>query len=422
MKPLLHYHSDCIGFLGCENMVANFLNDKGLRELFEVTFTYCRDNEYERGLRARVSDLAGTTSLPLLDPARRIRRIQRRWVRRIAWFLAEILVPRPLCLLWNTVILYRFLRNRPISILHINNGGYPASSSCRAAAIAARLAKITTVLMVVNNQAESYSSPLRWLDYPIDRLVRRSVTVFVTGSQMTTAALRAVLRTPSVMHRVIPNGIAGRLIVETPSVLRRRLGVREGVPTIGVVARLEKRKGHIVLLQALAYGKSKGLFPTMPVTLIEGVGEELATLEAYAASVGLDRDVIFCGAEMHVFDLLNAVTIVALPSISHEDMPNVVIEAMSLGKPVIASRVGGVGEQINHLESGFLVTPGAVEELSLGLNRLLRDEELLALLGANARKRFASHFTVEAAVSAYVELYTSLVQPKVRPHVLSLCL
>jgi len=408
MKQALHYHSDCFGFFGCENMVANFLNDAGLAERFQVTFSYRSNPDYDRGLRARVRNLSGTSGLRLLDPAGRIRHIDQRWIRRSAWLLAELALWKYACLAWNVAVLYRFFRRRCVAILHINNGGYPAANSCRAAAIAGRLAGIRHIVLVVNNQAEPYASPTRWLDYPIDRWVRRSVTVFVTGSHVAAERLRAVLGTEAAKHRVIPNGIARRQLCETPESVLHRLGISATRPTVGVVARLETRKGHIVLLRALALGKAGGLFPQVPVLIIEGEGGELEALRKFVACADLDQDVRFCGREEHVFDLLNAVSIVVLPSISHEDMPNVVIEAMSLGKPVIGTRVGGIPEQIQHLESGLLVEPSDAEGLAQALRQLITEHGFRERLGSNARARFESNFTVDASVLAYQKLYQSM--------------
>lgn len=409
MKPVLHYHSDCFGFFGCENMVANFLNHAGLAERFSVTFSYRRNPDYEQGLRARVPNLSGAAGLSLLDPASGIRHLRHRWLRRAAWLLSELVLWKYVCLAWNIAVLHRFFLGRRIAVLHINNGGYPAANSCLAAAIAGRFAGIPHVILMVNNQATPYNSPIRWLDYPIDRWVRRSVEVFVTGSQAAADRLRFVLRTDPAEHRVIPNGIASRAIREAPEALLRRLRVPAERSTVGIVARLEKRKGHIFLLHALALGKAGGLLAQMPVVIIEGEGEELAALKEFVVNAGLEQDVRFCGREEHVFDLLNAVTIVVFPSISHEDMPNVVVEAMSLGKPVIGTRVGGIPEQIQHLESGLLVEPGDAEGLARALQQLMAESALRARLGTNARARFESSFTVDAAVRAYEKLYYSLV-------------
>ena len=95
-------------------------------------------------------------------------------------------------LVMQIAILIGFLGESP-DVLHINNGGYPAALSARAAAIAGRLAGVDKIIMVVNNMAVDYHRLSRRFDYPFDRLVVRSVDRFITGSEAASRRLSAVL-------------------------------------------------------------------------------------------------------------------------------------------------------------------------------------------------------------------------------------
>jgi glycosyltransferase involved in cell wall biosynthesis len=391
-------------------MVGNLVASEDLRRKYDVGFSYRYTPEYDRGFRARVSTIVETFPLALLDTETltRLTETMPKWVDRAWKLLLFVLQVRYVFLAWNTITLWRFLRRQGVDILHVNNGGYPAAYSCNAAVVAARLLGIRRIVYVVNNIAQSYRSPLRWTDYPIDRIVAAGVTMFVTGSKPAAAAVRKVLRIPAGRVRTIHNGVARRSLHECREALLERLGVPDGRPLLAMVAVVERRKGHAVIVEAMRILRDQLGPSEMPILLIEGVGSKAGELRAAIREHALEDCVRYVGAEKHVFDLLSAVDVVVLPSISHEDFPNVTLEAMSLGKPVIASRLAGLPEQIVEMESGILVTPGDPTELADAVRRLVGSSDLRERLGRGALARFNEHFRHDIAVSAYISLYDQL--------------
>lgn len=406
----IRFHSDCDYFAGCENMLANFFADDRLRGDYELSFSYRTSPLYEKGLKERVPRPPQLVPLKVLD-FHQISGVANAWpapLRFLYKALLRLLLVKYWLMLWNVLQIYGSLGPQPIAILHINNGGFPGAQSCLAAGAAARLRGVKRVVHVVNNLPVPYAGPDRWLDWPLDRLAARCADVFVTGSEQARKKLIEVLALPESKVISLPNGIAPRPSSEDPQAVRRRLGVAEGRPLISVVAVLEPRKGHRVLLNALAQLKKDGLSP-FPVTALGGDGSLRPELESLARSLGLEKDVVFLGWEPRHFDLFNAADIVALPSTGYEDFPNVTIEAMGLGKAVAATRVGGVEEQLIDEESGLLAKPGDLDDLVRILGRLCRDRDLRERLGRKARERFNQRFTAEASVTRYLELYRSLV-------------
>ena len=79
-------------------------------------------------------------------------------------------------------LLYKRFNKLNIDILHVNNGGYPAAFTAYSAVIAARLSGVNKIIYVVNNIAQNYTNPLRWLDKIIDIYIKNKVSFFVTGS------------------------------------------------------------------------------------------------------------------------------------------------------------------------------------------------------------------------------------------------
>ncbi|MBI4191174.1 MAG: glycosyltransferase family 4 protein [Betaproteobacteria bacterium] len=405
MRPRVHFHSDCPYFAGCENMLVNFFHDDRLMREFEVSFTYRQSAAYDAGFRSRVARDFDVRPLGLKDVAELDARVQRLpaplgWLLRLT---ARVLLFRYWFVLWNTWLLYRTIGNP--DLLHVNNGNYPGAYSCMAAVFAARLRGIRRIVYVANNVAIPYCSVQRWLDYPFDRLVAATVSIFVTASRHAGTELQKVLRLPLSKVINIHNGIAPRPVTEDRGQTSRRLGIPAGRVLIGVVAIIEERKGHLVLLDAVRRLKKHGQGGALPFIIIEGTGSEVRAVNDYVARHGLGDDVRLIGSEPNIFNLLNAVDAIALPSVSHEDFPNVVLEAMSLGKPVIASRLAGIPEQIGHRESGLLVEPRDSAGLAEAMRELAADAALREQLGRNARRRFSERFTADAAVAGYLSLY-----------------
>lgn len=411
-RPRIHYHTDCDFFAGCENMLVNFWGSSQLRQYGEISFSYRANPAYTSGLNGRVNVNFPIYPLKLPNPswidsyAPSWPRILRRMIR----FITTVLLTFPMFLYDVSILSKLFRRIRP-QILHINNGGYPAALSCRAAALAAKLCGIRNVVMVVNNLAVPYTAHRWWVDYPLDRLVARSVSVFVTGSHAAAARLRQVLRLSPKQVVPLHNGTALRRLTETAEQTRQRLGLSNfGGVLFGVVALMERRKGHRVILEAMVH-LVKCNSPSLPsIKLVfEGDGPMRGELERFVAARGLGDWIRFVGEEDNVFNFMQALDVLVLPSIDHEDFPNVILEAMALGKPVIASHLAGTPEQVVNGVTGLLVPPEEPVALADALVALARDPLFLKILGANGSQRFKENFTAEISVSRYLRLYQEMI-------------
>jgi L-malate glycosyltransferase len=391
-------------------MIANFLNDHRIYERYEVSFSYRKSERYELGLRSRVSNPALGECYPILAGNVLTKRFAKmpKPIRVVVLALNYLLLLRYLVLLWNVLVLYLAWKPRAIDVLHINNGGYPAQSSCLAAAIAARLAGIRSVIMVVNNIADLNQYRHWWLERPLDFIVAKSVTMFITGSKTANRALQIVLKLSSSKLVTLHNGIQVRRASESRLKTRNRLGLRETDFVFGVVALLERRKGHSVLLSSMKMLLGNIGINRMPVLLIEGDGPELSALQNQIVQLEIEQWVRFIGVEHNVFNFMSAVDVMILPSVANEDFPNVVLEAMCLGKPVIASRIAGTVEQIDDGITGWLVEPADVSALASRMEVTMNNNALIETVGASARAKFNECFTAEIAVSNYLNLYETL--------------
>jgi glycosyltransferase involved in cell wall biosynthesis len=265
--------------------------------------------------------------------------------------------------------------------------------------------------MVVNNLALPYDG-LRWADYPVDRLVSRCVERFVTGSAAAASQLRQVLQLESGKVVSLHNGIEPRAPDEPRQASRARLGVAQADSVcFGVVALMESRKGHRVLVDAIA--KLSGDHPKLAqsiIVLLEGDGPERDSLARQVDAHALVDRVRFVGTEKNIAVFLQAIDVMILPSVALEDFPNVVLEAMAAGKPVIASRLAGIAEQIEHETTGLLVEPGDAAALSSAIARMASSGLLRRSYGDAGRARFVQRFTARVAVDRYMAMYAALLE------------
>jgi L-malate glycosyltransferase len=407
MRSRIHFHSDAPFFAGCENMLVNFFNDDHFMGSYDVSFGYRYSLEYEQGLKRRVVRDIKAYPLALLDSGRLSLFGNKLSFKPFA-VIVKIITQFLKCVFiaYNTVVLNMFFRKLKIDLLHINNGGYPGAYSCMSAVFAAKLAGVKRIVYVVNNVAIPYCSLGRKIDYLFDKLVGKYVSVFVTGSVYAGQELQRVLGLPSEKIKNIKNGILLRPVTENREILLKRLGVPEGRLLIAVVAVLEERKGHRYLLQAVKKLKDQG--GPMPYVLIEGRGALLEHLQRYVRQEQLSDSVRFIGAEKNIADLINAVDLLILPSISNEDFPNIILEAMGFGKPVIASRISGIPEQVENMKSGILVEPKDVEGLSLAVKKFLDNRSLLKSFGGRGKEIFNKKFLASISVGNYMDLYNGL--------------
>ena len=171
------------------------------------------------------------------------------------------------------------------------------------------------------------------------------------------------------------------------------------------VGRLAAQKGFATLLRAAARWQRRG---TVPLLIIAGEGPLEAELRRQAADAGVS--VRFLGPRGDVPALLAAADVVVVPS-TWEGQPLIVQEALRAGRPLVATRVGGIAGLTGD-DGALLVPPGDAEALSAAVIRLLDDPGAAARLAAAARARAALLPTETAALDQALRLYGRIQKPE----------
>ncbi|MGZ8412834.1 MAG: glycosyltransferase [Gemmatirosa sp.] len=207
---------------------------------------------------------------------------------------------------------------------------------------------------------------------------------------------------------VVPNFVEEEAFERWPAgeteVRRRALGIPDGAPVVGIVARLREEKDHALLLDAIALARLR--VPGVRLLLV-GDGPEQETLERRVDALGLRDTVIFAG---HLPNRPNPHLLfdVSVLCSKHEGFPNTVIEAMAAARPVVATAVGGVPDAVVDGETGLLVPPGDAAALAEGMTCLLRDGSRSRRMGAAGLARARAIFHVDAVLPRLTQRYEVL--------------
>lgn len=214
--------------------------------------------------------------------------------------------------------------------------------------------------------------------------------------------------------RVIYNGVDfTRLGVDPVQVARIRAetGLKVGEPVVGISAWISPAKDHVTFLksaQIIHECKPEVRFAVL------GDGPLRPKLQVMAENLKLTEQVVFFGAHKEVGNYLSLFDVSVLSSIDHEGCSNSILEAMALGKPVVATDVGGNRELVIPGENGLLVPPGEPEALAQAVISLLDDTESARRMGERGRDKVLSQFSQERMVSDYQELWLNLLKRESR--------
>jgi glycosyltransferase involved in cell wall biosynthesis len=314
----------------------------------------------------------------------------------------------PLRDLAATLRLARLIRRERPDILHTHTA--KAGTVGRVAALLAGRRRPPIVVHTFHGHVlRGYFGPLRSLVF---RLLERWLAAHTTALIAVSPQVRddlvdlhvaapgrfAVIRLGIELDERVNGAQNGRL--ES----RRYLGIPPDRFAVGWIGRMTAVKRTDDVLLAFKRLRDEGVDA---VLCLVGDGPDRVQLERRAHELGVMRDTLFLGYQEDVAQFYAAFDALVLPS-SNEGTPVSAIEALAAGRPVVATRVGGVPDVVEEGKDGFLVEPGATDELADRLGQLARDPELRERMGRAGRERVLPRYAVDRLVDDVDRLYRSL--------------
>jgi glycosyltransferase involved in cell wall biosynthesis len=191
--------------------------------------------------------------------------------------------------------------------------------------------------------------------------------------------------------------------------IRQELGLKEDNILIGAIGRLVWEKGFEYLIQSIP--DVLKVYPNVKI-LIVGEGPLKDRLKAQGKRLKVEDHLIFTGFRNDIKEILSVIDILVIPSIL-EGFPMITLEGMAVAKPIIASRIDGIEEQITDGETGLLVPSQDADALANGINRLINNRDLALRLGMNARHKVEKKFSVIKMITETEKVYQSMCDGKV---------
>lgn len=294
-------------------------------------------------------------------------------------------------------LLVNYVKVKNVSIIHSN------TSVVFSGALLSKLVhvphiwhihEITTKPRVVSNILSSL----------IPRLSSRVVCV----SHAVLSHLIAANSMNAAKGKVIHNGIEPLIASDSErNAIRQELSVSSGDVLVGMVGRVNSWKGQMSLLDAAEIIITK--YDNVKFLLVGGtfLGEEylLDELNARIRNGVLADRVRVLSYRKDIPQIMSALDVFVLPSTQPDPLPTVVLEAMSLGRPIIGFAHGGICEMVENGVTGLLVPPCSVDLLSLAIDRLVSDKDLRNRLGVAGYHRFRGLFSVQAFINEFESIY-----------------
>lgn len=293
------------------------------------------------------------------------------------------------------------LRAGEVDVIHTHNG-----RTTLIAAVARALAGVG-LLVATQHFLEPSRVHRRGLRAMVSRLlhgwVRRQVDQVIAISNAVSGAALARGDAAADDITVVHNGIGDIDIaaLATPTAVRDSLGIPASAPLVACAARLEVEKDVATLVDAMAT-VSKSYHSA--VCVVAGGGALHGELNERIVRLGLANSTRLLGFRPDVLSIVHAADVFVLPSPA-EPFGLVLLEAMALSKPVVATRAGGPLEIVEDEVTGLLVTPKDPSAMAGAIVRLLGDRELRERMGRRGRERYLAHFTADRMAAATAAVY-----------------
>ncbi len=198
----------------------------------------------------------------------------------------------------------------------------------------------------------------------------------------------------------IPNAIPeiGQDALRKPEELRKELGIAKDEFVIGTISNFYETKGHVFLIEAVKRLYDEGCSFK---TIFAGEGPKFQEMQELAKEY---KDIIFLGYREDNYDVMNILDLFVLPSIK-EGMPYVILEAMSIGKPVFCTKVGALTDMVKDGVNGYITEPGDSTLIYDKLKGILNNRDMLSVTGEHGKNYVNEKFSMKAFTEAVINVY-----------------
>lgn len=295
---------------------------------------------------------------------------------------------------WTIARLTSFLRREKVDVVntHSSRDGWIGG-------LAARLAGVP--LLIRSRHID--------VSYPNVRMSRLAFyylphAVFTTSEQISSHLVETLRLDKKNVH-CVPTGIDVDFYhPDVTSTLRTELSLPTTTPLVGVVAVLRSWKGHPFFLEA-----ARLILQQRPDVrfVLAGNGPTRAALEQKIADLNLQEAVYMLGHQEDVPNILAGLDVVVLPSYAHEGIPQILLQAMSMNRPVVGTSVGGIPEIVQHEKTGLIVPPKDPQALASAILRLLDNRDLANSLSSQGREFILANYSISKLCEKLEALYSS---------------
>lgn len=297
--------------------------------------------------------------------------------------------------LWN---LRKLIKNHNIEIIHCH--GYKSS-------ILSFLAEGMNGKRIIITCHLWTNETLRLRLYAfLESFVMKRVSILVAVSETIKSAIsRMGIKRDciSVIHNGIDMEKWQKLHNFNKLMYKKKIGLKEGSIIVSLFGRLNLQKGHKFLFEAIS-----GLNGNNIEVICLGDGPLRQDLEVLSRKLSINHNVHFLGFRNDVEELLEITDIFVLPSLD-EGLPMALLEAMAMGKPVVATPVGAIPTVIKNKKNGILAQAGSVSSLKEALQTVIKDPNLRQCLGNNARETVVNKYSSKKMTEKYLEKYKEMV-------------
>jgi glycosyltransferase involved in cell wall biosynthesis len=266
--------------------------------------------------------------------------------------------------------------------------------------IASRLARAPIVIRSRHIEVD-YDTPL------LARIAFEFLADYVltTSAKIRERLVREVGLDPSRVE-CLPTGVDfSRFSPDAQSTVREELGLADSIPLVGMIAVLRSWKGHADFIQA-----ARLVLEKKPEThfIIAGGGPGRDYVLELITEANLDKKISFLGYREDIPEILAALSMLVLPSIAHEGIPQVILQAQAMGKPVIGSNIGGIPDVVEDGVTGLLVPPQNPQQLANAIVKIIDNPAKARQMALAARQRARSNHSLDAMGTRLEELYLKL--------------